>query len=60
MKTLEILNILELGLLNAKYFKKMKPPNLGTVNTNLKQKSGKDQCKGINTFTNKKTLLLNL
>lgn len=41
MKTLEILNSLELGLLNAKYFKKMKPPNLGTVNTNLKKNLGR-------------------
>lgn len=38
MRTLEILYILELELLNAKHFKKMKPPNLGTVNTKLKTK----------------------
>lgn len=57
MRTLEILSILELELLNAKHFLKMEPPNLGTVNIKLKQKTGKDQCKGVNTFSNKKKLV---
>lgn len=48
IRTLEILYILETELLNAKYFFfKKKPLNLGTVNTKLKQKSEKDQCKGV-------------